>query len=267
MYNLLGLTGLATAGLILERRLSLQSDCRLPANNNFIDTESGYAFLRRGESFFGCTLRMHNREYAPAMQGFHYRLAGRKLPLAEPRLTGYQQSALSHVQDGVWEGYLLRGCQEDEGLVSDAPDDLVYPNSQINAALTPVANGFQLAHEDDNLRCVKTIQMLEDGFAWQYQLDLERPFRTCEHVVSLLVHDGEHELRIRRESPQRLILDFAGDRYSLECSAAADMNMRLERSTLSVSGISAQLRITLVLPPDGGPQVVSWRTTLRQLAE
>jgi hypothetical protein len=84
-------------------------------------------------------------------------------------------------------------------------------------------------------------------------------------VISLLVHDGEHALHIRKESAQRLTLTFAGKRYTLECEAAADMNMRLERSLLSVSGVSAQLRILLEAPLAGASHVVSWRTTLRKL--
>ncbi|MBP1992225.1 hypothetical protein [Paenibacillus eucommiae] len=269
MYNLLGLTGLAAAGQLLERGLSLNlnlhpSEQQHSLDGSCSDEDSGYAFFRRGEDFFACTLRMHHREYAPAMQGFHYRLGGRALPLAEPRLTGYQQSKTSQVQEGVWEGYLLnrepgdlgetdRSTGSCDSIGSAKPTEEsglaepVYPNSKVNAELTTLANGFQLTNEIEALRCVKKIQLLEDGIALDYQLALKRTFHTCEHVISLLVHDGKHVLRIRQESTQRLTMSFGSECYTLECAQAASMELRLERSLLSVSGVSAQLRISLPL--------------------
>lgn len=270
MYNLLGLTGLAVAARLLERGLRFRKAHELPAANRYVDAASGYAFYRRGDAFFACTLRMHNRRYTPALQGFQFRLGGRALPLAEPRLPGGAADIARRLDEGVWEGYLLR--RADSGAA--------YPDTTRNAAVSAAEDedGFTLVLEDAHVRCTKAIRLLADGFAWDYRLELLQPIVSCEHVLPLVVHDGRHALHVREDSPQRLTLAWAGDRYALECDAAVRMGMRLERSLLSPSGVAAQLRIALAMPPeaaeavrDGSPggaaplAVIAWRTALRRL--
>ncbi|WJH36936.1 hypothetical protein N6H14_15340 [Paenibacillus sp. CC-CFT747] len=119
---------------------------------------------------------------------------------------------------------------------------------------------------EEAFRVLKTIRLLEDGVSWAYRLERKRPFPGCEQVIPLLVHDGRQALRIREESGQSLLLRFGDTAWRLECSAALRMRMRLERSLLSVSGVSAQLRIVLAEPGAETPAELSWQTTLRRIS-
>jgi hypothetical protein len=57
----------------------LAPQLHVPAEDRYLDKSSGYVFFRKEGRFFGCTLRMHNRKYAPAV--------------------------------GVWEGFLLETAE------------------------------------------------------------------------------------------------------------------------------------------------------------
>ncbi|MEF3313290.1 hypothetical protein PV433_30845 [Paenibacillus sp. GYB004] len=277
MYNLLGLTGIAVAVRLLERGV------RLPAGDNpaatgdshgheghedeavvlaglqagaesFVDKHSGYAFYRGGPgsaNFFGCTLRMHNRKYAPAMQGFHFRLAGQRLPLAEPRLPEYQEVSDRTLRDGVWEGFAVT---DDNGV-------LHIPAITGNVEVRPSDNGFTMTLETGLLRCEKTIAISDSGIEWSYALTALQPLRSCQHVVPLLVHDGRNALEIASQGGG-LRLRFAGRMYLLECPEAVSLDMNLYRSLLSVSGVSAQARAVVAGPLQAG-DTVRWTTSLR----
>jgi len=279
MYNLLGLTGIAVAVRLLERGV------RLPAGDDpaatgdshgyeghadeagdlaglqagsesFVDKHSGYAFYRGGPgcmNFFGCTLRMHNRKYAPAMQGFHFRLAGQRLPLAEPRLPDYQEVSDRTLRDGVWEGF----------AVTDESGVLHIPSATDNVEIRPSDDGFTMTLETGLLRCEKTISVSDTGIAWSYALTASRPLRSCKHVVPLLVHDGRHALEAA-SLDGGLRLRFAGRMYLLECSEAVSLDMDLHRSLLSVSGVSAQARAVVAGPLQAG-DTVRWTTSLRPI--
>ncbi|MFD0959107.1 hypothetical protein [Paenibacillus chungangensis] len=261
MYNLLGLSGIAIAARLLERRIRL-GDSLLEAGSEklqhhpagashaYIDYGSGYAFYRQGDDFFGCTLRMHNRRYTPAIQGFHFRLAGQKMPIAEPRLPGSTASAERAVQDGVWEGFLLL---DQEGNVH-------YPNALSNAEAVPAEDGLTLISEGEWVRCSKTITMRNGVLRWRYQLIMKRPITSCQHVIPLVVHDGRHPLRVMAKEECLLLMQHDNRSYELRCDDASSIRMELNRSLLSASGASAQVCIHIAesLAADS---VIEWETS------
>ncbi|TMV50896.1 hypothetical protein FE783_09540 [Paenibacillus mesophilus] len=256
MYNLLGLTGIAVAERVLERQLRLpESEQRESVSQDaFVDAGSGYAFYRNGTHFFGCTMRMHNRKYAPAMQGFHFRLDGYPLPIAEPRLPGLHETAERHIRDGVWEGYVVT----DEAGVSH------FPNTMENIELTPASDGLAMVFENELLRCDKTIAVTGCGITWSYVLKAKKPLRSCRHFIPLVVYDGRNTLQIGTGGDGKLLLQYAGKSYTLECGEAVALDMDLSRSLLSVSGVSAQVR-AVIAGPLGAGQTVSWTTVLRPI--
>lgn len=271
MYNLLGLTGIAVAVRLLERGVRLPAGDESASSGDegrpvhgtavqpngaesFVDKHSGYAFYRNGPegaNFFGCTLRMHNRKYAPAMQGFHFRLAGQRLPLAEPRLPEYQEVSDRTLRDGVWEGF----------AVTDESGVLHFPAAVDNVEIRPSDDGFTMTLETGVLRCEKTIAISDSGIVWSYVLTARQRLRSCQHVVPLLVHDGRHALEIASQE-SGLLLHFADKPYRLECPEALSLDMDLHRSLLSVSGVSAQARVVLAGPMQAGDSV-RWTTSLR----
>lgn len=271
MYNLLGLTGLVVAERGLGRNYFLKeqrAEQRIPeyatstphqhgnyggesGYRGYVDPASGYAFFRKGGSFFGCTLRMHSRKYAAAMQGFHFRLNGKPLPLAEPRLPGPGTTMEISIYTGAWEGFLI--CDE-EG-------QLHYPDLTDNATVFPLDDGFKLVAETDKVRCEKTIRLLDDSVQWGYRIEAKTGLRFCEQVVPLTVHNGRDVLQYTSTGGNRLEFTYAGQSYALQCEEANSLQMELSRSDLSSSGISAKVhaRITGPLPAGG---IVKWQTTL-----
>jgi hypothetical protein len=197
-------------------------------------------------------MRMHNRKYAPAMQGFHFRLDGHPLPLAEPRLPGLHEPAERHIRDGVWEGYVVT---DDAGISH-------FPDTMENIELTPVSDGFAMVFENDLLRCEKTIAVSDSGIIWSYVLKAKRPLRSCHHIIPLVVYDGRHALQIASGQDGKLLLQYAGKSYTIECGEASTLDMDLNRSLLSVSGVSAKVRAVMAGSLGAG-QTVSWTTALR----
>ncbi|WP_110842908.1 hypothetical protein [Paenibacillus flagellatus] len=256
MYNLLGLTGVAVAERMLARRVRLSgAEALVPARDGgFVDPASGYAFFRNGGGFFGCALRMHNRQYAPAMQGFHFRLESRRVPIPEARLPGPHVPVDRLIREGVWEGY----------AVTDEAGVETFPDRKTNAEWTVVEDGIRLIDDRDALACTKTIAVAGDAIRWSYELQAKRPLRSCRHIVPVLVHDGRDALLVAARPEGGLQLRFGDASYELTCPESTSMEMELTRSLLSVSGVSAPIVIELPAPLETGA-IVRWTTTLRLL--
>lgn len=255
MYNNLGLTGIAVAERILERGLTAESDegdFVVPQNNRFIDRESGYAFVRSGYGFFGCTLRMHHRKYAPAMQGFHFRAAGCKLPIAEPRFDAYQQTDQRFLAAGVWEGYLLK----------DETPRIYYPDTLENVKPDWIEDGVVMEQETGFLQCTKSIRLLENGIQWDYQLTPKRDFVSCEQVIPIVMLDGAEGTRVLENSPERMEIYYAGGRFELSCSASLKIGISLRRSLLSASGVAAKAHI-YIADACKANETIRWSTTMK----
>ncbi|WP_010268705.1 hypothetical protein [Paenibacillus senegalensis] len=259
MYNLLGLTGIVIAAEALGEHAgnggsSLEELAELPAGDPsevWMDTESGYAFYRSGGQFFGCTLRMHHRQYAPAMQVFHVRLENQSLPLAEARLPGLGTTAVSANEDGIWEGF----------VVEDSTGQLYYPDSRSNVEAVPLPDGLELSVETNILQCVKAIRITKQGIEWTYTLKTNIALNRVEQVVPLIVHNGRHALTYSKAEKTYLECIYAGKRYSLYSEGAAEIQVDLKRSILSPSGVSSKARIKMSAPLAAG-EAVKWTTKL-----
>ncbi|GIP32699.1 hypothetical protein [Paenibacillus sp. J2TS4] len=255
MYNNLAMTGIALADVWLSRGgggLTPELSClEVPEEDQFLDADSGYAFIKRRGQFMGCTLRMHNRKYVPAMQGFHYRLDGVMLPLAEPRLLGYQAKDQRYLSDGLWEGLMLE----------DEQGQYVYPDTQQNVEAELLENGIRLIWETESLACEKELLMRDREFAWKYKLRLKRSFVSCQQMLPLLIHDGKNELRIQPVSDQQLSLSFGGQQSRLTCEGAVQIGISLTRSLMSVSGAAALAYVTIPGPYTADSEI-EWETRL-----
>lgn len=255
MYNNLGLIGIAIAERILSRGKKLQSGGDLskqPADNHFIDPQSGYAFVRRENDFFGCALRMHERKYAPAMQGFHFRLDGQPLPIAEAAFLGYGQRDQTFLINGVWEGFLLK----DEG------GQLYYPDVSENVGVVEVDNGIEMTFDTADVHCQKRMTLSGKGIEWRYTLTPKRPFAFCEHILPVLVYDGTNGIRVTSHDAQHIEFTYGDRHYVLTNQDAVHMNLSLKRSLTSVSGVASlvHMKVGETLQPD---QAIEWRTVLR----
>ncbi|MEF3303551.1 hypothetical protein [Paenibacillus sp. GYB003] len=260
MYNLLGLTGIAVAERVLERgiRLPERPEGRLEAEGApaFVDSDSGYAFYRDGAHFFGCTLRMHNRKYAPAMQGFHFRHAGRTLPIAEPRLSASRKFGGEADRDDVWEGC---AATDEAGIVH-------VPDMTENVETAEAAGGLTMRFENDVLRCEKTIAIGDGGVTWTYVVEAKQPLKDVGHVLPLVVHDGRDALRIATGGDRELLLQTGLRRYALRYEGTGAPDMELNRSLLSVSGVSAKVRVRASGPLKAGG-TVRWSVALVPLPD
>ncbi|MBO9606493.1 MAG: hypothetical protein J7639_11100 [Paenibacillaceae bacterium] len=259
MYNNLALTGIAVAALMLDRRqngwpapAATAGTVRLSAQNRFADPQSGYAFVREDDNFFGCTLRMHVRRYTPALQGFHYRVGSVQLPMAEADFRACGDIGARGAGDAIWEGYLLE----------DAAGRRAVPDSTRNADFRWLADGVYLTWEDDALVGAKTIRLLADGICWSYRLVPKRKFLSCVHYVPLLLHDGMHGARFTNQGTGRLGIGFAGNQFLLECRSARSIDVSLDRSLHSVSGVAANTAIG-VSSAAAVEGVWEWSTMLR----
>ncbi|CAG7596142.1 hypothetical protein PAESOLCIP111_00070 [Paenibacillus solanacearum] len=255
MYNNLGLTGIAVALKVLEAPdawrdklplFQIQSDCA------FIDEDSGYAFFRKGMHYMACSLRMHNRKYAPAMQGFHYRMSGIRFPLAEPRFKAADVDNRQFLAEGVWEGFLLK----------DAAGALYFPDStdNVDAQFTDV--GIELLLDTPQYRCTKRISTVENGFSWRYRIELKQDFADCRHVLPFIVHDGRNGTKVLEKSATRMDVAYRGQRFTLTCSRSDQIGMQLYRSLLSVSGAAANVHAVITGPYEAGA-VLEWETRLQ----
>ncbi|MCZ8510877.1 hypothetical protein O9H85_00160 [Paenibacillus filicis] len=238
MYNNLGLTGIAVAVRILERDITMDSSkvsADLPQNSQFIDVQSGYAFIRRGFDFFGCTLRMHNRKYVPAMQAFHVRLADCRLPLAEAKFEGYRQKDQRFLSEGVWEGYLL----------TDNEGHKHFPDMTENVQVITTRDGIEMETENEFLYCKKLIALLCNGIEWNYTIKPKRDFLSCEQVLPILLHDGKEGSQVIEKSAQMLHIHYGERKFALSCSASKQIGTSLHRSLLSVSGVSTKAHLKI----------------------
>lgn len=252
MYNALGFSGIAVAERILRTN---KSECLL--DNKFqplqvTDEESGYAFFRARTHSFGAVLRVHNRKYTPSMQGFHYRLHGKEIPLPEVRMPVKKDSkSPDYVMEGVWEGYLLR---DDKG-------QLFYPSSPNNINIKWIEQGVRMIYEDDHVYCEKTIECLNEGFRWRYKLKSKQGEVACYHIMPLLVHDGRDAAKVSLVTNQSFKIVFKGQSYLISCKQASNViGPALERSSLSGSGISAQVRIQI--PHTSDKTTFEWETDI-----
>lgn len=255
MYNNLGMTGIALAELWLARGGKFftpkMGGYRIHEESRVLDFHSGFAFIKRPGQSFASTLRMHSWKYTPAMQGFHYRLDGYPLPLAEPRLPAYEARDQRFFADGVWEGVLL--VDENGGYC--------FPDTAENVEAEVNATGISMHWQTEALDCRKEIVMLDRGFSWRYRLHLKRMIHSLQQRLPLLIHDGREGLRVREISRQQLVLSWAGQTYRLECGQASGIEIGLERSLLSASGVAASGIINIPIPSAIGT-VIEWETRL-----
>lgn len=253
MYNNLGLAAIAVAERILEQDVSIGESVDVQSRKQALDEDSGYAFHRSPSHSFGIVLRVHHRRYTPSMPGFHYRLDGVELPLAETRMPVKKAfDAPEFVMDGVWEGFLLR----------DEQGKLYYPSSQDNAQLSWLENGVRLVYEDANVRCEKTIECIEGGYAWHYHVIPKAKMAACLHILPLLMHDGRHATQVVLQSNQILEIHHKNRAYLLTCEQTeAVIAPALDRSMMSGSGVAAQVRIPIE-PASPEADSYSWTTRL-----
>lgn len=270
-YGILGMTGISVAERIINRKLHMpRANERkpLPVRNSYVDTRSGYAFVRNGDDFFAVSLRMHHGKYSPALCGFHYRIGGNQLPLAEPRLNPSRVAAQPYYQGydlGAWEGFLLR----------DAEGQAVYPDMTETAAVEWVDNGIVMTVETEKLVCRKSIRLTGSGVEWTYALQAKQAFVSCEHILPLLMTDGRHGTRIERRMEHGWELSYAGRSYKIDCDACDNVirtpdavysvqnNLSYERSFHSVSGVSASLSLLVSGPLQAGEEL-TWKTELTE---
>ncbi|GIP41041.1 hypothetical protein J31TS4_43210 [Paenibacillus sp. J31TS4] len=216
-----------------------------PEDGLFLDEASGYAFVRRGERFFGCTLRMHSWGYTPAMQGFHYRAGEIRLPLAEPRF------ARASPRESLWEGVLIE--------LGDGR--LEYPSGTENVPAAAADEGLRLVWSTEHVRVEKEIRVEPGGFAWAYRLTALAPLVSVRQYVPLLVHDGEEGIRAAAAGRGVIRLSYRGRRFVLACDGPGELELSLARSTASVSGIAASAVVTLPGSMEIGDSTV-WTTRL-----
>ncbi|CAG7618895.1 hypothetical protein ACFQI7_03020 [Paenibacillus allorhizosphaerae] len=255
MYNNLGLTGIAVALKVLEAPkvwrdklppVQVSSECA------YIDEDSGYAFYRKGAHYFACSLRMHNRKYAPALQGFHYRLSGCRLPLAEPRFKVIDADNRQFLAEGAWEGFLLK----------DESGTLHFPDSTDNANAQFTDTGVELVLDTVQYRCTKHISAVENGFSWRYRLELKQAITDCWHVLPLIVHDGRNGTKVVEKSASRMDVAYQGQSFSITYSRSSQIGMQLHRTLLSVSGAAANVHAVITGPYEAGA-VLEWETRLQ----
>lgn len=274
-YGILAMTGISVAERVIGLELGMpgcNDRAPLPAVNRYADARSGYAFVRDGDNFFGVNLRMHAAAYGPALGGFHYRIGGRKPPLAEPRLNPRRPAGTAYYQGydlGAWEGFLLRGAGGSEA-------EWTYPDMRETAEVEWTDGGVALTARGDKLECRKTIRLTAAGIEWSYALKALQPFASCEHILPLLLTDGRNATRIERRTAHGWELSHGGRRYAIECRqcdnairAPEDVyaprnNLTYERSLLSVSGVSANLSLAVSGPLQAGDTLV-WQTVLADL--
>ncbi|RXZ83238.1 hypothetical protein EBB07_07900 [Paenibacillaceae bacterium] len=271
-YGILGMTGIAVAERIIRLKQQMAGTNErspLPVRNQYMDLRSGYAFIRSGDDFFACNLRMHRGQYSPALSGFHYRLNGNKPPLAEPRLN-VKRLAAAHLHQGydlgVWEGFLLR----------DADGNQFFPNMTTNPEVKWIDNGMEMTVQSESVACTKSIQLVDSGIEWRYELRVLRDIVSCEHILPLLLTDGRHHTAIQRRTAHGWELSSAGRQYEIICSAcdnsirtpedvySNENNLSLERSLHSVSGVSASLSLLVSGPLRAGDEL-AWSTKLVEL--
>lgn len=268
-YGILAMTGISVAERIIGLDLQMpraNERAALPASNRYADPRSGYAFVREGEDFFGVSLRMHHAKYSPALCGFHYRIGGRKVPLAEPRLKPDRLAGELYTQGydlGAWEGFLLRSA---EGKLS-------FPDMTETADFEWVECGIAMTARSEAAECRKTIRLTGSGVEWTYELRALKPFESCEHILPLLMTDGRNGTRMERRLERGWDISFAGRRYTIDCQAcdnairqpedvySPENNLSYERSLYSVSGVSANLSLKVSGPLQPGDKRV-WRTIL-----
>lgn len=255
MYNNLAMTGLVIADIIISKNLHLRDQQLVDMffeNTNFIDFDSGYAFIRKDKNFGGFALRMHQGRYMPAMTGFHYRFSEHPVPIAESKLDINSEIENRLFLDGIWEGFLFK----------DSEGSLVIPDSTQNAETVMLENGIQFHYEDKNLICVKSTIILGDEIEWKYKITPKRNFVSCTHIVPLIYFDGINGLRVLEKSANTINLYYSGNQYQLSCNSARQVDVLLERSLLSISGVSTKASIPIKTIPQEN-QTFEWRTSLR----
>ncbi|GGD53493.1 hypothetical protein [Paenibacillus nasutitermitis] len=271
-YGILGMTGISMAERIIRSDLQMErinDRPPLPVNNQYLDLRSGYAFVRSGDDFFACSLRMHVGKYSPALCGFHYRLGGTKPPLAEPKLNPANLAPGLYQQGydlGAWEGFLLR----------DVEGTLYYPDMTVNPETEWLEKGIAMTGQNEFLKYRKTIALTGTGIEWTYRLKAKRDFVSCEHILPLLLTDGRDGTRIEKRTEHGWMLSYAGRRYEISCDAcdntirtpdavyANENNLSLSRSLRSVSGVSANLSLVVAGPRQAGDEW-TWTTRLVEL--
>lgn len=268
-YGILGMTGLTVAERIVRLKLAMtRANERqpLPARSSYVDPRSGYAFVRSGDDFFGVNLRVHHGQYAPALCGFHYRLQGQQTLLAEPRLNPQRVAGTVYYQGyelGPWEGFLLR----------DEQGNAVYPSSRKTPATEWVEDGITMRAETEQYSVTKTIRLTGAGIEWTYTIKAHQAFKSCEHIVPILMTDGKNGTRIERRLDNGWRMSYAGRTYEIvsdECDNvirtpedvyAVENNLSYERSLYSVSGVSANLSMRVSGALQAGEEL-TWRTVL-----
>ncbi|MBW7456288.1 hypothetical protein ACFOLF_29070 [Paenibacillus sepulcri] len=266
-YGILGMTGISVAERIISRNLQMEranERSPLPANNQYMDLRSGYAFIRSHDDFFAVSLRMHLGKYSPALCGFHYRVNGSKPPLAEPKLNVNGLAAGLYQQSydlGAWEGFLLR----------DAAGNLCFPDMTSNPEVQWLDNGIAMTAQNEHLVCRKTISLIGSGIEWTYQLKVNKDFVSCEHILPLLLTDGRSGTRLEARTGHGWKLSYGDAKYEISCDACDNIirtpeavysntnNLSLSRSLLSVSGVSANLSLVVSGPLKAGDEC-SWTT-------
>ncbi|MEK4055168.1 hypothetical protein MHB84_16330 [Paenibacillus sp. FSL F4-0087] len=244
MYNTLSLVGLVISDCVRdEDLLNINVDL---TDTTFVDEESGYIFFRQGKSFFGCSLRMHSHKYVPSMQGFHYRVGGKRMPLLEPRLN------IDAASDSIFEGYIIKGYN----------GEIIYPDSIQNASYSVVDNGIDLYVEDSSICVNKSIRIFENEIVWNYKIKANKDLLSCEHIIPILLNDGKHEAKLFKRSDNTVNIYFDGSQYQLTCNRSLNNSISLHRSLCSTSGIGSvnSFRITSNIKRD---QVIEWRTSIK----
>lgn len=253
MYNTLALVNLVTAERILSKNLKFPCDTTCQKNNHFVDYDSGYAFYRREGDFFGCSLRLHDMKYIPALQGFHFRIKGKETPIAEPKLLKNNDLLNTFLMNSLFEGYILK----------DSEGKLYYSDSTKNATIKELEYGFEFSYDDEVISCRKKIQIIDNKIEWEYNLTPKRDFIKCEHVLPIIVYDGRNSLKSKILSNKTINVHFNNSQYQISCNNARKITVSVEepRNLLSVSGVSTLIKIYITNSLQTNKSI-QWKTSL-----
>ena len=196
---------------------------------------------------------MHNQNYVPAMQGFHFRLGNRRLPIPEPMFKNVPGEEGPLLETGIWEGYLLKGLNGES----------FYPDVIVNVDALWIEKGIKFTVDLDGFSCEKQIILEDNKIIWQYKMKFYKSFQSCSHILPVLMHDGKHGTRWFERSPNQLECLYDNSTYLISCNIAKKMSLSLQRSLSSVSGLATQIRINISDCIQSG-EVLEWSTQSRR---
>jgi len=248
MYNTLAFCYLFDATQLWSGKQSLRQDIvGLSAINpyeTFIDAESGYVHLRRGNSSAGISLRRHSGGYyggyCPAMGLFNIVLDEnclRPLPTPNYRSMGLGEFmpilASDMLNHGVYEGIRAFRGRKNWGL-----------DFTENANIQEQGDWIILTKKFNEMNIEKSIQLQEKSLQIVYDLWINRPLDKLLVTYPILLSDGKTDTLLRIRGSE-VIMAFGKDKYRLSCIEGHNWVHHQERYLLSSSGVTSQIYVKI----------------------